>query len=155
MRVPGLAVWPGRIRPGTRTSEMAMQIDILPTILSAVGLPAPQDRVIDGRNLLPMLAEDAASPHEHLFYVTTWTGQYEAVRERRFKYRDRTPKPAANPWYPAASAFIGFAEPSLYDLERDAEAHDLSLRHPAEAARLEKVLQAFRAEMAANPRGWR
>jgi len=154
MRVPAFVVWPGKVQPGAKSDEMAMNIDILPTVLSAVGLPLPPDRVIDGRDIAPMLAGKAASPHDHLFYVTAWTGQYEAVRDRSFKYRDRTQKPSANPFYPAVSPLGSFADPALYRLDLDNESHDVSLKHPQAAAQLMGELARFRDELARNPRGW-
>ncbi|WP_235536716.1 sulfatase-like hydrolase/transferase [Phenylobacterium sp. Root700] len=154
MRVPAFVIWPGKVRPGSKSDQMAMNIDLLPTVLTAAGLPLPSDRLIDGRDIAPMLAGKASTPHDHLFYVTMWTGEYEAVRGKDYKYRDRVQKPATNPFYPAASPLGSFAEPALYDLNRDNESHDVTLKHPQIAADLKATLQTFRESLASNPRGW-
>lgn len=152
-RVPLFVVWPGRTRPGSRTGEMAMNIDLLPTILAGLGLPLPKDREIDGADLAPVLAGER-SPHEHLYYVTTFSGEYQAIRDReRFKYReliaDKSPfSPTGGP----APNLAPFG--SLYRLDLDEESHDVSAKRPDDAARLKKELEAFRARMRANPRGW-
>lgn len=54
IRVPALLEWPTKIRPGTETSFPMVTSDFLPTILAAVGLPAPADRPVDGINLWPV-----------------------------------------------------------------------------------------------------
>ena len=43
-------------------------LDLFATCLSAAGIPLPGDRVIDGKNLLPVLRCEAPSPHEALYY---------------------------------------------------------------------------------------
>ena len=64
---------------------MAMGIDLLPTILDLLQLPAPSDRILDGRSILSILTEGGVSPHEYLFY---YSGEnLLAVRDQRFKYR--------------------------------------------------------------------
>jgi arylsulfatase/uncharacterized sulfatase len=100
MRVPAIVVWPGRVPAGSTVDGMSMNIDLLPTVLAALGLPQPGDRTLDGRDIGPMLQGRSASPHAQLFYVSTWSGEYEAVRDTRFKYRDRTQKTGANPFFP-------------------------------------------------------
>ena len=48
------------------------------------------------------------------------------------------------------------AWPQLYDVARDpGEAYDVVKRHPEEARRAAEMLDAFRRDLYANPRGWR
>lgn len=69
IRVPGLMKWPGVLPAGAVTDEPTSQMDIMPTIADAVGVPLPVDRKYDGRGILPLLTEKAAiSPHEFLFH---------------------------------------------------------------------------------------
>ena len=37
LRAPFIARWPGRIKPGTRTSALANFVDIVPTFIEAAG----------------------------------------------------------------------------------------------------------------------
>ena len=53
LRVPACAVWPGRIEPGSRSTRVAMTMDLFPTICEAAGVEAKIQ--IDGRSLLPTL----------------------------------------------------------------------------------------------------
>ena len=148
MRVPAIVVWPGRTSPGSTSAEMAMNIDILPTLLSSLGITLPRDRIIGGADMAPILS-GGQSLHDRLFYVSTWSGQYEAVRDRAFKFRD--PVTDGTLISPPRG---GAARTALYSLVDDNEAHDVSARHRDERAKLQAQLEAFRAEAGRNVRGW-
>jgi arylsulfatase A-like enzyme len=53
IRMPFLVRWPARIKPGTRSDDMALNIDFAPTFLDAAGLPPSP--AMQGRSLLPVL----------------------------------------------------------------------------------------------------
>ena len=140
-RVPTFVLWPGRI-PARESDAMAMNIDLFPTFLALAGLPEPSDRTIDGRDLSATWLQGAESPHDHLYYFPTLSPEPDAVRDARFKLLGSTGIP-------------GRDRPHLTRLDADAEAHDLRARHPDVAERLGDALAAMRAEIDANPRGWR
>ncbi|NXI59959.1 ARSD Arylsulfatase, partial [Chloroceryle aenea] len=79
IRVPGVFRWPGVLPAGTVTDEPTSLMDIYPTVVHLAGGILPQDRVIDGRNLMPLLQGRAQkSEHEFLFH---YCGSYlHAVR---------------------------------------------------------------------------
>jgi len=52
IRIPMIAVWPGRIRPGTISSEFAVSMDLAPTLCEAAGVDLGRDFPADGRSLL-------------------------------------------------------------------------------------------------------
>jgi arylsulfatase A-like enzyme len=151
-----------------------MGIDLFPTFLAFAGLALPGDRAIDGADLGPiLLGTGEPLPERPLFFCKDH--EVEAVRIGRWKYIDGNshyvwPFPLDEPdtavsWittsrdYRAANApdpipTLG-TWPLLYDLDRDpAEAYDVHDREPDVAARLAALLDAFRAELLANPRGW-
>ena len=65
IRVPLIARWPGMIEPGRSTNALVSGIDILPTLLVAVGRPIhPQ---IQGRSFLDSLT-NAATPSANAVY---------------------------------------------------------------------------------------
>ncbi len=67
IRVPFIARWPGVI-PGGHTSDApAAIIDVVPTVLKAVGIEPPPGLTLDGRDLRPVLTSSAPSQHEQLF----------------------------------------------------------------------------------------
>ena len=141
-RVPMIAHWPGRVPQGVVTAEMAMNIDVFPTLLALAGLPLPDDRVIDGRDLTALLTRGAPSPHERLFYFPTIGGLPEAVRDAKFKYLRST-------------GVVGRDRPHLSRLDADIEAHDLRKRFPDVERRLAADLAALRDEFEDDVRGWR
>ncbi|KAF1544842.1 Arylsulfatase D, partial [Eudyptula minor] len=79
IRVPGVFRWPGVLPSGTVIDEPTSLMDIYPTVVHLAGGILPQDRVIDGRNLVPLLRGRAQkSEHKFLFH---YCGSYlHAVR---------------------------------------------------------------------------
>lgn len=51
VRVPGLMVWPGRIKAGSSTDLPAVTSDYFLTLLDVAGVQVPDDRAIDGISL--------------------------------------------------------------------------------------------------------
>ena len=153
MRVPLLAWWPGHITPGRVDHQIAVGVDLFPTILEAVGLPLPPDRVIEGQSLLRRLDGREGDEHEPVWFFQV--GHLRALREGRFKYHDRHSVPFGN----APDFRVAFHVPRgpwLFDLQRDPdESYDVSGRHPEIARRMRQSLEARRRELESNPRGWR
>lgn len=56
IRVPGIARWPGKIPAGSTCDTPVIGSDIFPTLLGAAGVTAPANRVLDGVDVLPLLA---------------------------------------------------------------------------------------------------
>lgn len=85
MRVPCIVRWPGRVPAGTVSDELCSTIDILPTFAALAEVEAPQDRVIDGKDIRPLLftPEAATSPHEAFYYYQL--DQLQAVRAGHWK----------------------------------------------------------------------
>ena len=152
MRVPLIARWPGQVPAGAVIDEVTMGIDLLPTVLDLLDLPAPTDRVLDGESLLPLLSGGEPPPREAIYFYQLKV--LRAVRAGRFKYHDRHGvffgNPMDWPWGPMKAR-----GPWLFDLELDpGESYDVSNKHPDVARRLRGLMEARNREMAENPRGW-
>jgi arylsulfatase A len=153
MRVPMLARWPGRITRGRTDGDIAVGVDLFPTVLELAGLPLPSDRVIDGESLVPRFRGDAGDRHGPVWYHQL--SHLRAVRDGRFKYHDRHRVPFGNP-ADFALAFSARRGPWLFDLDRDPdESYDVSARFPEVAGQMHSRLEARRRDLEANPRGWR
>ena len=151
MRVPFIAHWPAGITGGRTEQAMAMGIDLFPTVLELLALPAPPDRLLDGRSILSVLQQGGPSPHDYLYY---YDGEVLfAVRDQRFKYRG-----PAGVLYGTDQLPVGIAMPMkewLFDLNGDPrEAYDTSDHHRDELLRLRTAFEAKRREMVENQRGW-
>ena len=150
IRVPFIAHWPQQIKPA-RSEALVMGTDLLPTMLDELNLPLPPDRMIDGKSLAATL-RGGPSPHEVLYHYAA--GTLMAVRSATHKYRDR--KAVAYPTDPVRLPIWQAHGPWLFDMRADSqEAYDISMKHPALAARMKALLDAKNAEMEKNPRGWK
>lgn len=85
MRVPFIAWWPGRIRPGSECRELCTLMDVYPTLAALAGAKPPGDRVIDGRDVRALMFGEpgAKSPHEAFYYY--YIDQLQAVRSGQWK----------------------------------------------------------------------
>ncbi|XP_078078654.1 steryl-sulfatase [Mustelus asterias] len=69
IRVPGLLRWPGVLAAGKSVDELTSNMDLFPTIVKLSNATMPTDRIIDGRDLMPLLlGETQQSEHEFLFH---------------------------------------------------------------------------------------
>src|SRR4051794_13298532 len=85
VREPFVARWPGKIPAGSVCHEPAMTIDLLPTFAHLAGAEPTADRIIDGKDIGPLLLGQpgAHSPHEALYFY--WGRDLQAVRSGRWK----------------------------------------------------------------------
>ena len=90
LRVPAIFRWPGRLPEGVTVNAPCGTIDVLPTVLSVVGLPVPDDRTIDGRNLMPLLEHGQLPADRPLFGMRG--NRLACVRMGRYKLHVHTPK---------------------------------------------------------------
>ena len=65
LRVPLLVRWPGRVKPGTRCDALVSSVDILPTLLDMMDVPAPAG--VEGRSFAPLLTGDAKEHRQAVF----------------------------------------------------------------------------------------
>ncbi|MFP4383359.1 MAG: sulfatase [Spirochaetia bacterium] len=85
MRLPCIMRWPGVIAPGQKNSELVTSMDFLPTFAAAAGGDAPDDRIIDGKNIMDLMRGDqgVSSPHSVFFFYSR--DCLEAVRSGSWK----------------------------------------------------------------------
>ncbi len=93
LRVPMIARMPGTIPPGVVNDAPAGTIDVLPTVCQLTGARLPQDRQLDGRDLLPILQDSAAAgPHQAIFGMRG--DSLATIRAGRWKLHVRNPGPS-------------------------------------------------------------
>jgi arylsulfatase A len=145
-RVPFIARWPGVIPAGTTSEEMSMNFDLFAACLRLAGVSLPQDRIVDGKDVMPVLAEGAPSPHDSLLFYDTRS--LVALRHRQWKYHRRYTTENSGYW-PLKQG------PFLFDLGVDPnESYSLIESEPELAAQMAAMFEARQAEMEANLRGW-
>jgi len=85
LRIPAIVRWPGHIRAGGVTEQVAISMDWLPTLLAAAGASPDPAYPPDGMNLLPVLTEGATPVPRKLFWRFKANAQ-RAVREGDTKW---------------------------------------------------------------------
>ena len=53
--MPAIVRWPGHVKAGSITGELAATYDIFTTMLTMAAVPLPSDRIIDGKDLSPII----------------------------------------------------------------------------------------------------
>jgi len=87
IRVPMCAVWPGKIKPGSRSNRVALTMDLFPTICEAGGVDI--DYEIDGRSILPaLLGKGQPTEERFLFWVRREGGGYGGRAYYAVRYGD-------------------------------------------------------------------
>ena len=145
-RVPFIARWPGVLPAGMVSEALSANFDIFATCLDIAGVPMPDDRIIDGKSILPVLQARGESPHEALYYYDG--SDLVAIRFGDYKYHRR--HMTDNGGYPLFNH-----GPFLFDLGRDPdEAYNLIDSEPEVAQRLAGMLDTWEVELEGNLRGW-
>ena len=138
-RLPLIVAWPGQIEAGQTCEEVATSMDFLPTLAGLAGADVPDDRILDGKDIAPLLndPQGAMSPHEAFFYYQT--DCLNAVR--------------AGEWKLHVSRPTGYGEPpeavlELYNLKQDiAESNNLAADRPDIVAQLQAHLARMRDDL--------
>ena len=140
-RVCFLARWPGRVPAGSTSDELAISIDLLPTFATLAGAEVPTGRVIDGKDIGPLLLSETAQPTPHLAYYYYFMTHLNAVRSGRWKlhvarmggrYPDYTPNPVLE----------------LYDLHSDVgETRNVAEDYPQVVSRLKALADVIRTDI--------
>ena len=143
VREPCLMRWPGKIPAGTTCDQILGNIDLLPTFAKISGATLDPDRLIDGKDVTPLLTEasPAAVRDTHLFF-SGGESKLVAIRQGEWKLFVGTqdPKTEAPPG-------------TLYNLKSDiGETTDVAGSHPDIVARLRDEAEKRGAEILAHKR---
>jgi arylsulfatase A-like enzyme len=173
--VPFIARWPETIPAGKESAEAITVMDLLPTLTKLASGDVPSDRVIDGKDIWPLLAgkPDAKSPHDGIFYLRGRS--VNGVRSGDWKYLADRGKDKGE----SAEVELSEAEKKLprgqrkalvkerqrdapkdtgdiemlFNLRDDiAETRNLITQHPEIAERLKEQARKFEAELKKNQR---
>jgi len=157
-RTPILVRWPGHVKPA-KSSALASSVDILPTVLVALQLPAPRE--VRGINLLDARTVEA---RQHVFgedftirsqsledananVLWRWVtdGRWRLVLPRTFEAEGKLKTiPSDSYLKPYLIATLEAAQPMLYDLKSDPqEETNVASQHP-------DIVTALRAKLDAH-----
>ena len=97
-RVPAMIRWPGVIQPGTVSNDVYSHMDMLPTLMAAVGVPDVKEQLLkgmpvsgktfkvhlDGYNITDSLTGKAPDPRHEFFYFND-DGSLVGLRYNQWK----------------------------------------------------------------------
>jgi arylsulfatase A-like enzyme len=132
IRVPMIAHWESKIRPGSKTNHISAFWDVLPTCAEIAGAPIPEN--IDGLSMLPtMLGQsEKQQKHDYLYWEFHWgRPTKQAVRMDEWKAVRKSPDD----------------EFELYNLDNDlSEENNIASLFPEVILKVEKYVQSARSE---------
>jgi arylsulfatase A-like enzyme len=130
IRVPCIMRWPGHIAQGKVCNKVASIMDIFPTFIHLIGGSMPDDRIIDGKDIWPLISSEGnvKSPYNHYFYYSY--GNLFGVRKGDWKLH------------------LNNGDWELYNLKQDiSELSDRSLEYPEKVEELQELLSKARKDL--------
>lgn len=126
IRVPCVAKWPGRVKPGTVTDEASYFPDWFPTLCEVADAQLPSDQHLDGVELVSVLqGEPIGKRNELMIWDFHNYGGLVAIRDGKWKAIRRNLLKKPTPW-------------ELYDIEHDKEERtNIAAKHADVIERLE------------------
>ena len=130
IRTPMIVSWPGRFGGGRSISTPVISLDILPTVLDAVGDRSVQSKPFDGKSLLPLLTDRVTTHHDTLYFSEGSRGEW-AVRRGDWKL------------------YAMNQQIQLFNLDDDpAEKVNVSAKFPGQVKELKSAFDRWIAQMA-------
>jgi arylsulfatase len=129
-RVPAAIRWPGVIKPGTVSNEIYSHMDMIPTIMAAVGVPDVKEQLmkgmkvgdrtfkvhLDGYNVMDSLAGRGPDPRHEFFYFND-DGSLVALRYNQWKIVFAEQRAEGfNVWQ---EPFVTLRVPKIFNLRSD------------------------------------
>lgn len=142
LRVPAVVRWPGVIQPGTVIERTTTNLDWYPTIVEMAGAELPEDKIIRGRSLVPLLKGEEVEEWNNDFFA-----EYSMINYCRAYMRCyRTPE------WKLVRDFLNPERDELYNIARDPEEninliHDCSDETKAVIKQLDAKLTASMKEI--------
>jgi arylsulfatase A-like enzyme len=132
IRVPLIICWPQSVKANTVCNIPVTSVDFFPTLCDAVGLSLPDERIIDGESLFPLLKQSGTLERDAIFWhFPHYRGKivpYSIIRKGAWKLIRR---------YEGKSF-------ELFNLKEDlSEKQDLSDRMPEKVKELDSELSAW------------
>lgn len=133
IRVPFVARWPGKIKPGTTSDHICAFQDILPTLTEIAGVSDKNPDDIDGISFAPtLLGKDNQEEHEYLYMEFASYGGQQMVRMGDWKGVRQ-------------NLFKDSLQIELYNLSDDiGEQNDISKQHPEIVEQIRKIMKEAR-----------
>ncbi len=149
-RVPFIARWPGRTKPGTTSDEVICLTDFMATAAAMVGEKLPAEAGEDSYDILPaLLGRERETPLREATVHHSCSGRF-AIRKGHWVYIDApsgddNKEPA---WFKKERGYTPHDKPGeLFDLSKDpAERTNLYAEQPQVVSELKALLERYKKE---------
>ena len=152
-RVPFIVRWPGKVKPGSTSDQLASLTDIMATIAAITGAELPQDAAEDSFNLLPALEGKATASIRPYLLTQAFMGvRTLSIRRGNWKYLDHRSSGGNNYDKGDLKPYTlpdntPDAPGQLYNLETDpGETKNLYFKHPEIVLELKALLERSSAQ---------
>jgi arylsulfatase A-like enzyme len=136
IRVPAVMLWPGKLKPGSKSDQVFCALDVFPTLAAAAGGEPGNTKPLDGENLWPQIADRSTKRRGSLFFASKWNEvpNYNfAVRRGEWKLVRRV-----------LGSKVGPEE--LYNVEEDlSETNDLASKQAGLVRELGREIDEWRS----------
>ena len=162
IRVPGIFSWPGVIPKKRVEKNPAGLVDILPTLCGLLNLEVPQDRMIDGSDLSPLLKgkPDSFKRHQPMFWHLQKSRPIVAMRDGDFSlvanpdYEISTSNMFQERWIPRVKDG-GYKDFQLFDLSKDpGQTQNIASDNPELLKKLKAKLLEINQSVMADGTDW-
>lgn len=154
VRVPAVAAWTGKIKPGSIVGAPLHMVDWYPTLVKLAGGSLAQKHPLDGRDAWPAITQGAPSPHEDILHNITATGGAIRVGDWKLVVNGQHSDAEGEGVGAAAKGGKKAAKKAknagaetrieLFDLKRDPyEKNNLAEKNPQKAKELRARLDAY------------
>ena len=127
IRVPTIATWPKRIKPGSKSDHPSTFYDYFATVSDIINESLPY--AIDGISYYPTLVGENQEKHEYLYWEFPAYGGQQAIRINQWKGIKK-------------NLFKGPSKLQLYNLNDDLqELNDLAFDYPEIVIKMENLLK--------------
>ena len=144
-RIPFIARWPGKIKPGSRSDEIICLTDLMATSAEIIGAKLPDTAGEDSVSILPVLLGTEKTPIREAVVHHSINGNF-AIRQGQWKLELC---PDSGGWSKDAPVKT---PAQLYDMSRDVgERTNEYAEHPEIVSRLTKLLETYVADGRSTP----
>jgi arylsulfatase A-like enzyme len=142
-RIPFIARWPGKVKPGTTCADTICLTDLLATCAAIVGDTVPNNAGEDSVNLLPDLLGTARDPLREAVVHHSYFG-YFALRQGPWKLAFCPDSGGWSAPRPGQRESRGLPPVQLYNLDDDpGERRNLQDKHPEIVERMTKLILRY------------
>lgn len=153
IRVPLFVKWPGVTKPGGRSREPVLGVDIYPTLLEIAGAKPPADQSLDGRSLAPLLRGEQSTFGERPIYwhFPAYLQAYQVWDEQRDPLFRSRPCSVLRVGHWKLHHYFEDDAMELYNLRDDiGESKNLVKAEPERAAAMREQLDRWRNDINAD-----